>query len=95
MADHEPGVRPGGCGVSAILAPFTRDDFVHEGPHFYKAYRGDVCATICGGYCVRNGIIFAWAISYEDRMLYSGTDLDFDDAIDAINSAMAETEETV
>ena len=68
---------------------FTSADFEREAPHFYKAYAGDVAATICGGYCVRNGIVFAWAVSQEDRMLHSGTNLDMDDAIAAINASLA------
>jgi len=66
---------------------FTAADFERQATHFYKAYAGDLSATICGGYCVRSGILFAWAICRDDTMIAQGANLSMEEAIESINAA--------
>lgn len=73
-----------------MAVTFTAADFEREAYHFYKAYAGDIAATICGGYHAANGIVFAWSLVREDRVLGQGTALSMEDAIESINASQLE-----
>lgn len=75
-----------------MAVTFTAADFEKEAAHFYKAHAGDLNAVICGGYSIRNGILFAWSLCRDGDLLAQGANLSMEEAIESINAAQGVTE---